>query len=69
MSRSLSLMGLVVLASFGMAGCHSGGPSGDPGDTMGGMGGDGPMMYQAPTPSTACTSLSVAAKCSPIESR
>lgn len=62
MSRLLSLIGLVVFASLGMAGCHSNGPSGDPGD-MGGMG-EPPMMYQAPTPAAGCTAPSLAANCS-----
>lgn len=74
MSRVLSLMGLIVFASLGMAGCHGSGPSGDPGD-MGGMG-EPPMMFQAPTPAnhapakvTACTSPSPAVACSSVESR
>jgi hypothetical protein len=72
MSRLLSLIGLVVFASLGMAGCHGSGPSGDPGDTMG----EPPMMFQVPTPAnrapavpTACTSPSPAVACSPVESR
>ena len=68
MSRLLGLIGLVAFASLGVAGCHSSGPGGDQGD-MGGMMGDGPMMYQAPTPSAGCTSPSVAATCSPREQR
>jgi hypothetical protein len=68
MSRLLALIGLVAFAGLGMAGCHSNGPGGDPQDP-GMMGGDGPMMYQAPTPATGCTSPSPAAKCSPLERR
>jgi len=74
MSRLLSLIGLVVFAGLGVAGCHGSGPSGDPGD-MGGMG-EPPMMFQAPTPAnrapavpTTCASPSSAIGCSPVESR
>jgi hypothetical protein len=72
MSRLVSLIGAVVVASISVAGCHSGGPSGDPGDM-----GEPPMMYQVPSPAnhapaapTACNShSSQAAECSPVESR
>jgi hypothetical protein len=76
MSRLLSVIGLAVVASLGVAACHSAGPPGsDPGD-MGGMGGDPTKMHRvmpAATHSravpTVCNFQSPAANCSRIESR
>lgn len=67
MSRFISMIGLVVFAGLGAAACHSSGPGGgdqmpDPMDPMN-------PMYRAHATSTACTSPSSAAKCSPVESR
>jgi hypothetical protein len=65
MSRLLSVIGLAVVASLGVAACH-----------MGGMGGDPTKMHRvmpAATHSravpTVCNFQSPAANCSRIESR
>jgi hypothetical protein len=72
MSRLLSLIGLAVVASLGLAACHNNnGPGGMPGDEM------PPMMYRAPALATrspaaptVCNSQSSgAAECSPVGSR
>ena len=69
MARLLPMIGLVAFATLGVAACHGSGPSGEPGPgDMGGMGGEPPMMFQAPTPA-ACTSPSSAASCAPVETR
>jgi hypothetical protein len=65
MSRLLSVIGLAVLAGFGVAACHTSGPPGsDPGD-MGGM--NDPKMHRVIPPVTACNAQSSPPTCSPVE--
>lgn len=67
MSRSLFLVGFALVASLGVAACHSNGPPGgsqmpDPMDPMN-------PMYRTHSAATACTPQAPAATCSPVESR
>jgi len=64
MSRLLYVIGLTLVASFGAAACHSGGPAGDMPQDPNPM--DPPMMYRAHA-TTACGSQSAAAACLSVE--
>jgi hypothetical protein len=62
MSRTFALIASMLCAGLGAAACHGSGPGGDMGNDM------PPMMYQAPTPSSACGAQAPrAVACTPVE--